>query len=123
MQSGHQMDVERSMPVKKQVRLVLRIPIRVSVIDNKTGDVVTSSTYTKQRQLSDFVQLQVRENRGNDVTFEAKVMYDRKQESHNEFRFKNFKDFQEKLEPCLERQLLKELLKDKMVVKDYVQGL
>lgn len=107
----------------KQKRLVLRIPIRVSVIDNETGATLSTSTYTKQRQLADFVQLQVRENRGNNVSFEAKVLYNRKLDYFNEFGFKNFKEFQEKLEPCLDRGLLKDLLKDKMVVKDYVQGI
>ena len=107
----------------KQKRLVLRIPIRVTVFDAETDETITSATYTKQNELAKFVQLQVRENRGKNVGLTARVMYDRKQDSYNEFVFTTFTDFQEKLEPCLERPLLKELLKDGMLVKDYVQGL
>lgn len=111
------------MPAKKQVRLVLRIPIRVTVLNAQTGETIASATYTKQKPLAEFVKLQVKENGGKNTWLMAKVMYDRKQDSYNEFAFDTFKEFQEKLEPCLERQLLKELLKDKMLVKEYVQGL
>ena len=107
----------------KQKRLVLRLPIRVTVFDAKTDETIVSGTYSKQSELAKFVQLQVKEYRGKNVAFVARVMYDRKQDSFNEFIFTSLADFKEKLEPCLERPLLKELLKDGMLVKDYVQGL
>lgn len=107
----------------KQKRLVLRIPIRVTTFNAETDETINSATYTKQKPLADFVKSQVKENRGKNVGFVARVMYDRKQDSFNEFVFTSYADFEQKLEPCLERVLLKDLLKDGMLVKDYVQGL
>jgi len=109
--------------VRKYTRLVIKIPIRVSILDAKTGETVSTSTFTRQGQLSDFVQLRIRENRENNVRFEAKVLYNRQQDYYNEFEFKTFKEFKEKLDGCLERELLKDLLKDKILPKEYVQGL
>ena len=107
----------------KQKRLVLRIPIRVTVFDTETDETISSATYTKQNELAKFVQSQVKEYGNKNTWFVARVMYDRKVDSYNEFAFDTFSEFKEKLEPCLERALLKELLKDGMLVKEYVQGL
>ena len=107
----------------KQKRLVLRIPIRVTVFNAETDETINSATYTKQKPLSDFVKSQVKENRGKNAAFVARVMYDRKQDSFNEFVFTSYTDFEQKLEPCLERPLLKDLLKDGMLVPEYVRGL
>lgn len=96
--------------VKKQVRLVLRIPVRVTVFDAETDETIVSATYTKQNELAKFVQSQVKEYGNKNTWFVARVMYDRKQDSYNEFVFTDVADFKEKLEPCLEKQLLKELL-------------
>lgn len=104
-------------------RTIIKIPIRVTVLDAKTGETVSTSTFTRQRQLSDFVQLRVREKRENNTKLEAKIMYNRQLDYFNEFSFDTFKEFKEKLEACLEKPLLKDLLKDKILPKDYVQGL
>lgn len=107
---------------KKQVRLVLRIPIRVTINSKKTGETLETSTYTKQTPLGQFIQLTTKEYGNKNVTFTARVMYHRTKDSYNEFEFTDKADFDRKLEPCLERSLLKDLLKDGMLVKEYVQG-
>lgn len=105
------------------MRTTVRIPIRVSVFDANTLKTITTSTFTRQTQLSDFVQLKLREYRGKDVAFEARVMYNRKEDFFNEFQFTTFKDFKEKLEPCLEKELLKDMIKDKTMPKEYAPSL
>lgn len=106
----------------KSKRLVLRVPIRVTTLDAKTGETMNVSTYTKQTQLLQFVQSQTKRYRDS-ATFVARVLYDRKQDYYNEFEFTNATDFNKKIEPCLERDLLKQLLKDKALLPEYVQGL
>ena len=104
-------------------RLVLRIPIRVSTLDAKTGETIDNSTYTKQTQLLKFVQSQTKKYRNKDVAFVARVMYNRIESVYNEFEFDSAEDFEQKLAPCLERPLLKDLVKDGLLSKDLVSGL
>lgn len=104
-------------------RLVLRIPIRVTTFDNESNETVDSSTYTKQGQLAKFVQSQTKKYSKRNVTFTAKILYNRKDDYFNEFNFTSLEDFESKLAPCIERPLLKELVKNKVLPKEYVSGL
>lgn len=103
-------------------RLVIRIPIRVTSFDAKTGETLNVSTYTKQTQLVKFVQLQTKKY-GDSATFNAKVLYNRKQDYFNEFDFNSAAEFNEKIAPCIERQLLKELLNTNVLPEEYVSGI
>lgn len=93
---------------------LVRIPITVSFYDenNKVAHYASSNIKTKIRTLTSSLLA-----KNANLRMECKVLYSKKQDSWNKFEFNSMADFDRKLNPCLEIELLRELLKDGMVDK------
>lgn len=104
-------------------RLIIRVPVRVTTFDVEKNETVDVSTYMMQSKLLQFVQSQTKKYAKKNVTFTARVLYHRTKGVFNEFEFTDAEDFQRKIEPTLERGLLKDLKRDGYLAKDSVENL
>lgn len=91
----------------------IRIPINVTFYDKETGrQVVThlSTIKTKIRRVTADTLAQ-----NANCRMECKVTYSKEQDSWNRFEFTTMADFDKKLAPCLEIEMLRELEKTGML--------
>ena len=99
----------------------IRVPITVKFISNKTGKMTWSASSTIKSKIRNMTSDALAQNGSlEDSTIEVTVMYSRKQDSWNKFNFETIEEFDEKIAPVLELDLLRELRGSGMMERKYL---
>lgn len=92
---------------------IIRIPISVMAYDLGSGEVVDKAQSNVRSRAKAAVE-KILQNHKN-VRVEVKVLYSKSKESWNKFDCRTIEEYEEKLKPCLEIDLLRELKKTNMI--------
>lgn len=98
---------------------LIRVPILVRIFNKETNETVTtlqSNIKTKIRNLTADALAQ-----NADFRAEVKVIYSKSKDSWNAFECSTMKEFDHKLNPCLEMDFLRELAADGMLDKRHLE--
>ena len=98
----------------------IRVPITVKLFDEKTGNVVFTASSAVKSKIKNLTSEALAQNEDLNVLGECTIMYSRKQDSWNQFAFLSIEDFDEKIAPALELNMLRELKSAGMLEKKYL---
>jgi uncharacterized protein YaaR (DUF327 family) len=92
---------------------VVRVPVTVRFFDTKTGNMVHKASSTVKTKIRAAVREGISQN--PNTSMECTVTYSKEQDSWNAFSFTTMKEFDDKLAIFTEMELLRDLLKHKML--------
>lgn len=97
----------------------VRIPITVTFYEPETRRQVLTHTSTLKSKIRSLTADAQRQNAN--CIMECKATYSKDKDSWNKFEFTSLVDFDNKLAPCLEIDMLKELMRDGMLDKKHME--
>ena len=98
----------------------IRVPITVKLFDDKTNELIFSSSSAVKSKIRNLTSEALAQNQDRMVRGHCMVMYSRKQDSWNAFNFYTIDEFDEKISPVLELNMLRELKTAGMLEKKYL---